>query len=192
VVVCGDFNSQPEEGVRELLVKGAVYRDHSDWLRAARFRLIESRAEREANWFKQPNSGEGKGGGGEGGQEDADTEAEGILFGAEEGGADLACDVLVNVRLEQACEDVSVTFCTATNSQVVDYIYYTPTTLMPDPTLSPFPPHTMESLTANTAIPSGLFFVSPFVFYCTPYQFFYATLIECCVCVCACGGGVRL
>ena len=198
VVVCGDFNSQPEEGVRDLLTGGHVSADHSDWQRAARFRLIESRAEREANWFKSAsddgrqgaksigNAGnesterevDSKGGatnadgetkGAQGGAsavndaDDADVEAVagseglGLGFDAQEGAADLALDLSQGIRLEQGCRELPFTFCTATCAQVVDYIYFSPSHLKCDTDLSPFPAHSMESVTKNTAIPSVCF-----------------------------------
>ena len=60
VVLCGDLNSQPEEAVRDLLVTGSVSSEHADWQRAAQFRLIASRAEREANWFATKNMSQNK------------------------------------------------------------------------------------------------------------------------------------
>lgn len=209
VVVCGDFNSQPEEGVRDLLTKGYITSHHNDWQRAARFQLIESRAEREANWFtsarndggspassaagrhqnaqcrqgaensvpatRQDNDGGGGGGrvvgrgsraddGGESTPEpdgEAGTEAgaagAGPGIGAQEGAADLALELSQGIRLEQGCPDLPFTFCTATCSQVVDYIYFSPSHLRCDPDLSPFPLLSRESVTADTAIPSVSF-----------------------------------
>jgi hypothetical protein len=126
VVVCGDFNSQPEEGVGLLLRRGLVSADHADWQRATRFRLIESRAEREAHWFKRAPGGaeagadggdglmrrgdveredgrEGREGVGEGAAEEA--EVEGFGFEAQEGATDLAFDLRQGVCMSaQASE----------------------------------------------------------------------------------------
>lgn len=209
VVVCGDFNSQPEEGVRDLMTKGYIASHHNDWQRAARFRLIESRAEREANWFASarsdgglptssaagrhqsaqgrqgtekggPDAREdyvagGRGGGGVGRGSRADDEGEstpepigetgtdagaasaGLGVGAQEWAADLALELSQGIRLEQGCRDLPFTFCTATCSQVVDYIYFSPSRLRCDPDLSPFPSLSRESVTADTAIPSVSF-----------------------------------
>ena len=192
VVVCGDFNSQPQvltqstcftgtkvntdaqgtqEGVRDLLTKGCVPFDHNDWVRAAKFRLIESRAEREANWFKQPALREEGGSDGKGGdvlgveyrvgkeeerQEglDKELEEERLVFEAQECAADIGMELRQTLRLEQGCSEVPYTYCIESCTQVVDYIYFSPGHLRPDPELSPFPIHRNEDVTANTAIPS--------------------------------------
>ena len=161
VILCGDLNSQPEEAVRDLLVTGTVSQDHSDWQRAAQFRLIASRAEREANWFKSkdalaqqtlkpsgstvaPESGQQRGAGLD-------------YVNMQEGGTDLAIPLSQSMSLAQACAELPFTFFTAHSKQVVDYIYYSPWNLSPDPQLSPFPAISEESVAANTAIPSEVF-----------------------------------
>ena len=172
VVLCGDLNSQPEEAVRDLLVTGSVSAAHADWQRAAQFRLIARRAEREANWFATQNVAQHKASDAPAQQTrkpvgpTAATMApeSGKLRGAgwdyenmQEGGADLAIPLRQGMSLAQACAELPFTFFTAHSKQVVDYIYYSPWNLSPDPHLSPFPAISEESVAAHTAIPSEVF-----------------------------------
>ena len=75
----------------------------------------------------------------------------------QEGGADLAIPLSQGMSLAQACAELPFTFFTAHSKQVVDYIYYSPWNLSPDPHLSPFPAISEESVAAHTAIPSEVF-----------------------------------
>ena len=52
VLVCGDFNSSPVEGVCDFFENGGVGMEHSDWWKGLSFKHIGSREEREARWFE--------------------------------------------------------------------------------------------------------------------------------------------
>jgi len=108
---------------------GLVSQDHNDWHRAATFRLIESRAEREANWFAKdsPKIAQNpqnlqKSDADEAGEKEEEEGGEGVEdflgFVAQEGGGGVAIELRQDLKLEQACSQLPFTFCTATCSQV--------------------------------------------------------------------------
>lgn len=62
MVVCGDLNSLPGEGVCDFFVDGGVGMDHEDWWRGLKFENIMSRQEREARWFEDKTERDEKNG----------------------------------------------------------------------------------------------------------------------------------
>jgi mRNA deadenylase 3'-5' endonuclease subunit Ccr4 len=136
LVLCGDFNSLPDEGVRELLEKGAVGKEHPDWRRGTRFKPIDNRKDREQAWF--------------------DT-LEAAAQSFDDLAAEVCGDIAVPAALVQACRETSITFCTDQTQQVVDYIYFSAEALAEDAGAGAFPDFDAAALTAEGGLPSRSF-----------------------------------
>eukprot|EP00960_Hanusia_phi_P008467 241564-Hanusia_phi.AAC.1 len=107
MVLCGDFNAPPAEGLHDFLSLGFIDRGHADWGKGMIFRSIDSRKEREANWFARKS------------MTAEDLMQESVLTSQ----PDVSAELEQPFAWRQTCKHVPATFCTSFATQVVDYIY---------------------------------------------------------------------
>jgi len=142
LVVCGDLNSLPEEGVCDFFVDGGVGVDHEDWWRGLKFENIMSRQEREARWF----------------EDKTDKEEKNAYAGRKFENYDTRPCLNLESPIgpfSRASQHVEATISMSAGPRVVDHIFYSSEGLAEDQNL--FPALSVEDLTSDGGLPSERF-----------------------------------